>query len=46
MNFDWQSVETPRLVLRVLPPAALAALAIGDRAEVSGLIFWDVGGFG
>lgn len=45
MNFDWQSVETPRLVLRVLPPAALAALAIGDRAEASRLSESDLAGF-
>jgi RimJ/RimL family protein N-acetyltransferase len=28
-------IETPRLVLRILPPPALAALASGDRAEAS-----------
>lgn len=35
MNSDWLTIETPRLVLRTLPPAALAALVADDRAEAS-----------
>src|SRR5262245_12021619 len=45
MKPDWQSVETPRLILRVLPPAALAALTAGDRAEASRLTQCDLAGF-
>jgi RimJ/RimL family protein N-acetyltransferase len=42
---DWLSIETPRLVLRTLPPAALAALVAGDRAEASRLAGCDLGDF-
>lgn len=35
MEPDWMSIETPRLILRTLPPAALAALVNDDRAEAS-----------
>jgi len=35
MISDWTVIETPRLILRTLPPAALAALVAGDRAEAS-----------
>jgi RimJ/RimL family protein N-acetyltransferase len=45
MNPDWHSVETPRLILRTLPPAALAALTIGDRAQASRLAECDLAGF-
>ena len=38
-------IETPRLILRTLPPAALAALVIGDRAEASRLTACDLAGF-
>jgi RimJ/RimL family protein N-acetyltransferase len=37
VNSNWQTVETPRLILRTLPQPALAALAAGDRAEASRL---------
>jgi len=42
---DWPIVETPRLVLRTLPPAALAALVANDRAEASRLAGCDLGDF-
>jgi RimJ/RimL family protein N-acetyltransferase len=42
---DWHSIETSRLVLRTLPPAALAALVAGDRAEASRLAGCDLGQF-
>lgn len=42
---DWLSIETRRLVLRTLPPAALAALVAGDRAEASRLAGCDLGDF-
>jgi RimJ/RimL family protein N-acetyltransferase len=45
MRVDWFSVETPRLVLRTLPPPALAALLAGDRAEASRLTQCDLLGF-
>lgn len=45
MNPDWQSIETPRLVLRTLSPPALAALAAGDRIEASRLTQCDLSGF-
>jgi RimJ/RimL family protein N-acetyltransferase len=45
MNPDWHSVETPRLILRTLPPPALAALTIGDRAQASRLAECDLAGF-
>src|SRR5690242_12107164 len=35
MDSDWLNIETPRLVLRTLPPAALAALVAGDQVEAS-----------
>lgn len=35
MSDDFSSIETPRLVLRLLPPEALAALVAGDRAAAS-----------
>ena len=38
-------IETPRLILRTLPPAALAALVIGDRVEASRLTGCDLAGF-
>lgn len=45
MNPDWNSVETPRLILRTLPPPALTALVAGDRAEASRLTQCDLGAF-
>jgi len=45
MTFHLQDIETPRLILRTLPPAALAALKIGDRAQASRLIGCDLAGF-
>lgn len=39
------SIETPRLLLRTLPPAALAALVAGDRAEASYLAGCDMAAF-
>ncbi len=45
MTPDWLTVETPRLILRTLPPAALAALVAGDRAEASRLAGCDLGDF-
>ena len=45
MTPDWLTIETPRLILRTLPPAALAALKIGDRAQASRLIGCDLAGF-
>jgi len=42
---DWHSIETPRLVLRTLPPAALAALVAGDRAEASRIAGCDLRDF-
>jgi ribosomal-protein-alanine N-acetyltransferase len=45
VNADWQTIETPRLVLRTVPPAALAALAAGDRTEASRLTQCDLGAF-
>ena len=35
MTSDWTAIETPRLIMRTLPPATLAALVAGDRAEAS-----------
>lgn len=45
MNPDWQTVETPRLVLRTLPLPALEALTVGDRAEASRLTQCDLSDF-
>ena len=45
MTSDWRSIETPRLVLRTLPPAALAALVAGDRIEASRLAGCALGDF-
>jgi [ribosomal protein S5]-alanine N-acetyltransferase len=45
MNPDWQTVETPRLVLRTLPLTALEALTVGDRTEASRLTQCDLSGF-
>ena len=45
MSPDWQTVETPRLILRILPPPALAALTAGDRAEASRLTQCDLSDF-
>ena len=45
MSSDWSSVETPRLILRTLPPPALAALVAGDRTEASRLVDCDLAGF-
>jgi [ribosomal protein S5]-alanine N-acetyltransferase len=45
MSPDWHSVETPRLVLRLLPPEALAALIAGDRVEASRLAQCDLASF-
>ena len=45
MASDWHSIETPRLVLRTLAPAALAALVAGDRAEASRLAGCDLSDF-
>jgi RimJ/RimL family protein N-acetyltransferase len=42
---DWHSIETPRLVLRTLPPAALASLALGDRVQASRLAECDLSDF-
>lgn len=35
MSDDFGSIETPRLILRLLPPEALAALVARDRAAAS-----------
>jgi RimJ/RimL family protein N-acetyltransferase len=45
MDSDWAAIETPRLILRTLPPAALAALVAGDRAEASRQAGCDLGDF-
>jgi len=45
MTPDWHSIETPRLVLRTLSPAALSALVAGDRAEASRHAGCDLGDF-
>jgi RimJ/RimL family protein N-acetyltransferase len=45
MTSDWRSIETPRLVLRSLPPAALAALVAGEQAEASRLAGCALGDF-
>ena len=45
MAFRWQDIETPRLILRTLSPAALAALTAGDRAQASRLTECDLAGF-
>jgi RimJ/RimL family protein N-acetyltransferase len=45
VNPDWQSIETPRLILRILPPPALEALAAGDRTKASHLTQCDLGSF-
>ncbi len=45
MNPDWFNIETPRLVLRTLPPASLAALVAGDSPEASRLAGCDLGDF-
>ncbi len=45
MAVRWHDIETPRLILRTLPPAALAALTIGDRAQASRLTECDLAGF-
>ncbi len=45
MDPDWQTVETPRLILRTLPPPALQALTAGDRAEASRLTQCDLSTF-
>jgi ribosomal-protein-alanine N-acetyltransferase len=42
---DWQTVETPRLILRTLSPPALRALTDGDRAEASRLSHCDLSTF-
>jgi ribosomal-protein-alanine N-acetyltransferase len=45
MDSDWLSIETPRLMLRMLPPAALSALVAGDRATASRLTQCDLASF-
>lgn len=45
MNPDWLTVETPRLILRTLPPAALEALVAGDRTGASRIADCDLGDF-
>ena len=45
MNPDWHSIETPRLILRTLPPEALRALAAGERAEASRLAGCELADF-
>jgi RimJ/RimL family protein N-acetyltransferase len=45
VNPDWLSIETPRLVLRTLPPSALAALVAGDRPDASRPAGCDLGSF-
>ena len=42
---DWHSIETSRLILRTLPPAALAALVAGDRGEASRIAGCDLRDF-
>ncbi len=42
---DWQSIETPRLILRTLPQPALQALTAGDRVEASRLSHCDLSTF-
>ena len=45
MNPDWLTVETPRLVLRTLPPAALEGLVAGDRSQASRIAACDLGAY-
>lgn len=45
MDPDWQTVETPRLILRTLPQPALQALTAGDRAKASRLLHCDLSTF-
>lgn len=45
MTRDWHSVETPRLVLRLLSVEALAAVAAGDDETASRLTGCDLRGF-
>lgn len=45
MDPDWQSVETPRLILRTLPPAALEALVAGSRGDASLIAACDLSDF-
>jgi RimJ/RimL family protein N-acetyltransferase len=45
MRPDWSSIETPRLILRLLPPEALSALAAGDRAVASRIAHCDLASF-
>jgi [ribosomal protein S5]-alanine N-acetyltransferase len=45
VNPDWFSIETSRLILRTIRPAALAALVAGDRAEASRLTGCELGDF-
>jgi RimJ/RimL family protein N-acetyltransferase len=45
MTDDFSSVHTPRLVLRLLPPVALSALAARDRSAASRLAGCDLSDF-
>lgn len=45
MASDWLTIETSRLALRTVPPAALAALIAGDRVKASRLAGCDLNGF-
>ena len=45
MMSDSHSIDTPRLILRLLPAPALAALVVGDRTEASRLAQCDLAGF-
>lgn len=45
MTPDWFCIETARLVLRTLPPSALAALVAGDAAEATRIAGCALGDF-
>jgi len=45
MTSDWHSVETPRLILRLLSPEALAAVAAGNDEAASRLTGCNLQGF-
>jgi RimJ/RimL family protein N-acetyltransferase len=42
---DWSCIETPRLALRILPEAALAALVAGEMTEASRIAGCDLRDF-
>ncbi len=45
MSEAWSCIETPRLALRILPEAALAALVAGEMAEASRIAGCDLSDF-